>query len=276
MRAPIGRSLHIGINHVDPAHYGKAFPLAGCEFDAHDVQAIAEARGFDSSIILSTEATADRIIGEIAAAAEELRPGDIFLISYSGHGAQVPDLNGDDPEDERDETWVLFDRMLVDDELYALWGRFAQAVRIVVVSDSCHSGSVTRDVMFNFPMALPEDDGEHRFKMLPRDAEEATYAAHRTAYESIQASNPQGDRVGVGASVLLLSGCLDSQRSLDGDRNGLYTKTLRDVWADGSFHGGYRGFQAAIGTRMPPWQTPNFFTVGLVNRLFEAEDPFTI
>ena len=275
MHAAAGRSLHIGINSVDPTHYGESFPLVGCEYDARDMKEIAEGRGFDATMILTPEASSERVVSEITAAAESLRPGDIYLITYSGHGAQVPDLNGDDPEDERDETWVLFDRMLVDDELYALWGRFAQNVRIVVFSDSCHSGSITRDA-FDFPMALPAVEGEHRFKMLPREAEESTYVAHRSTYESIQASNPQGDHVGIGASVLLLSGCQDNQRSLDGDRNGLYTHTLRQVWADASFHGGYRGLQAAIRDRMPPWQTPNFFTVGVSNQLFEAQDPFTI
>ncbi len=276
MRKPIGRSLHIGINRIDPAHYGKDAPLVGCEFDARDMEAIARSRGFETTIVLTADATAVRISSEIAKAAEGLRPGDAFLITYSGHGAQVPDLNGDDAEDEKDETWVLYDRMLVDDELYKLWGQFAQAVRIVVFSDSCHSGTVTRDVLFEFTATAQLVEEEPRYKMLPRDTELHTYEANRDLYESIQTSNPQGDRVGVGASVMLLSGCLDSQRSLDGDRNGLYTQTLKEVWADGAFNGGYRALQAAIGNRMPPWQTPNFLTVGLVNRLFEGETPFTI
>ena len=76
----------------------------------------------------------------------------------------MPDTNSDEGDDRKDETWVLFDRMLVDDELYTLWGKFAQAVRIAVISDSCHSGSVSRDIFFE-----PEPIG--RWKMLPREAE---------------------------------------------------------------------------------------------------------
>ena len=267
-KAPVGRSLHIGINSIDPRHYGTSGALAGCEHDARDMQELAKGRGFNTEILLTKKATADAVTGAIADAAAGLRPGDLFLISYSGHGAQLRDLNGDESEDEKDETWALFDRMLVDDELYALWGRFAQAVRIVVFSDSCHSGSVTRDIFFEEPVG--------RYKMLPRDIEARTYADHRNLYDGIQKSNPQGERVGVGASVILLSGCLDNQRSLDGDRNGLYTHNLREVWADGGFKGGYRVFQDAIGGRMPPSQTPAFFAVGLTNPLFEAENPFTI
>jgi len=272
VRAPVGRSLHIGINRIDTAHYGVDGALAGCEFDANDMQAIAEGRGFQTRKLLTQEATAEAVTSEIGDAAAALQPGDIFLITYSGHGAQVPDLNGDDSEDRKDETWVLYDRMLVDDELYALWGKFAQAVRIVVFSDSCHSGSVTRDIFFEEPQA----PAGTRFKMLPRDAEAQTYAANRELYDGIQAANPQGERVGVGASVILLSGCLDNQRSLDGNRNGLYTQNLREVWADGQFQGGYRVLQTAIGDRMPPAQTPAFFAVGVANPLFESQSPFTI
>jgi hypothetical protein len=41
---------------------------------------------------------------------------------------------------------VLYDRQLIDNELYALWARFRPGVRICVISDSCHSGTVTRDL----------------------------------------------------------------------------------------------------------------------------------
>jgi hypothetical protein len=272
VKAPVGRSLHIGINRIDVAHYGVDGALAGCEFDAKDMQAIADGRGFETRMLLTEEATAGAVTSEIADAATALQPGDIFLITYSGHGAQVPDTNGDETEDSKDETWALYDRMLVDDELFALWGKFAQAVRIVVFSDSCHSGSVTRDIFFEEPEA-PEGS---RFKMLPREAEAQTYATNRDLYDGIQEANPQGERVGVGASVILLSGCLDNQRSLDGNRNGLYTQNLREVWANGQFKGGYRVLQTAIGERMPPSQTPAFFVVGVTNPLFESESPFTI
>jgi hypothetical protein len=269
MRAAIGRSLHVGLNRIDVDHYGVDGALAGCEFDAKDMEAIAAARGFQTQILLTDRATVANVTSAIAEAAAALRPGDLLLITYSGHGAQVPDLNGDEGQDEKDETWVLYDRMLVDDELYALWGQFAEAVRIAVVSDSCHSGSVTRDVFFD-----PEPSG--RYRMLPRESESRTYTTHRDLYDGIQATNPQGDHVGVGASVLLLSGCLDNQRSLDGDRNGAYTEALLRVLLDEQFQGGYRGFQEAIGRLMPPSQTPAFFPVGLTSPLFEAQPPFTI
>jgi metacaspase-1 len=46
--------------------------------------------------------------------------------------------------DKKDETWCLYDGELIDDELYNELGGFAAGVRVLVLSDGCHSGSVVR------------------------------------------------------------------------------------------------------------------------------------
>ena len=44
---PIGASLHIGLNAVDPKQYsGWDGQLTACEFDANDMQALAKTQGF--------------------------------------------------------------------------------------------------------------------------------------------------------------------------------------------------------------------------------------
>ena len=118
-------------------------PANACEADAHDMTAIAESSGFATTTILTADATSARVLEELATAAGQLVAGDTLLLSYSGHGGQIPDLDSDE-EDGNDETWVLYDRQLLDDELYAGYARFAEGVRIAVFSDSCHSGTVTR------------------------------------------------------------------------------------------------------------------------------------
>ena len=141
-----GYSLHIGLNRVDPAAYnGWEGTLTGCVNDARSMEQLALAAGFTPSLLLDDAATSQAVIGEIAYLAGTATAGDLCLISYSGHGGQVDDTNGDE-QDSLDETWVCFDRQVVDDELAQMWSQFAGGVRVLVVSDSCHSGSVTRQM----------------------------------------------------------------------------------------------------------------------------------
>jgi hypothetical protein len=145
-KAATGLSLHIGLNRVDNAAYGFPVPdLSGCINDANDMQDLARSKGFLTRRLLDGEATSAAVVSAIEQAAERLQSGDIFWISYSGHGSQIPDPIPDPSEtDERSETWVLSNRQLIDNELFALWGRFRRGVRILIISDSCHSGTVSR------------------------------------------------------------------------------------------------------------------------------------
>ena len=107
-----GRSLHVGLNHVDPnAYNGWDGELFGCINDANAMKAIADSLQYSSLILTDSQATSTRVIQEIANAARSLQAGDILLVSYSGHGGQVQDANSDE-DDALDETWVLFDREL--------------------------------------------------------------------------------------------------------------------------------------------------------------------
>lgn len=143
-----GRSLHLGLNAVDNVAYGTQVPsLRGCHNDARDMMALAQAQGFTPNpVLLDAAATTQGVVAAISEAARDLQTGDFFFLTYSGHGSQMPDSTGEEP-DQSDETWVLYDRQLLDDELYALWGMFQPGVRIFILSDSCHSGTVSRDVV---------------------------------------------------------------------------------------------------------------------------------
>ena len=58
-----GMSLHIGLNAVDPAHYnGWDGALTACEFDANDMESLAQSRGFETTKLLTGEAMADAIL----------------------------------------------------------------------------------------------------------------------------------------------------------------------------------------------------------------------
>jgi len=267
---PQGISVHIGLNRVDPDQYeGWDGQLAACEADAKDMEALAKAQGFKSrSLLLTKAATAAAVTAAILSAAKTLKSGDLFFLTYSGHGGQVRDTNSDE-QDRMDETWVCYDRQLVDDELYDLWAKFKAGVRILVLSDSCHSGTVLREI----PAFV---SGGPRIRAMPTTVARKVQKAHAALYRQIQDEHPAAESAVVKASVLLVSGCMDNQTSMDGARNGLFTGTLKKVWSNGAFKGNYRKFRDLIVAKMPSDQTPNYYFVGAANPKYEAQGPFLI
>jgi hypothetical protein len=274
-----GISLHVGVNKVDPSHYGRELALNACESDAEAMRKIADSRGFESTMLLTKDATSANVIEGVERAARELSAEDSFFFTYAGHGAQVPDKNDEGEADKSDETWVLYDRQLVDDELYALWAGFEAGVRVFVLSDSCHSGSMLRRIDGVFDVVATADAAEAaspRYRAMPRDVMIATYRAHAELYDEIQKELPSAEQQDIGASVLLISGCQDDQLSLDGFANGLFTENLLSVWNDGAWTGAYKPFHEAILAKMPEKQQPNYMKVGAANDDFEQQTPLTI
>ncbi len=293
---PKAMSLHLGLNSVDPQAYeGWDGPLAACEFDAKDMAAIARGKGMKATVLLTKKATRAALLAGLRAGAKALKSGDLFFLSFSGHGGQVPDTNRDEP-DRKDETWCLWDGQLIDDELYFELSRFAAGVRVLVLSDSCHSGSVTRDR--NPP---PPPPGQ-RSKLLPPAVGLRVYGAHQAFYDKLQADVAKAaGRQGVvdpdaalanvtvtGAAaqavslvgefkpaVILISGCQDNQTSMDGDHNGAFTEQLLQAWNNGKFKGGYASFHAKIRAGLPPTQSPNLFVLGPAAG-FLKQAPFSV
>lgn len=275
-----GIALALGLNAVDPKHYGGwDGQLNACEADAEDMAAIATAKGFAVSTLLTRAAGRGAVIDAIRQAAGQLTAGDIFMLSYSGHGGQVPDLNNDEP-DGQDETWCLYDGQLLDDELNELLCQFATGVRVLVFSDSCHSGTVTKLAYYSGTTAARSavtGSGELRYRAMPPEAALRTYRANKEFYDRLQAGRRRhDDQPEPQASVILISGCQDNQLSQDGTFNGLFTGQLLTVWKHGQFRGNYRTLHRAIVRRMPPDQTPKFFRTGSIDSAFERQKAFTI
>ncbi|MFM7445420.1 MAG: caspase family protein, partial [Tabrizicola sp.] len=270
----------------DPGHYGSEQRLFGCHNDAQAMARIAEEAGYDSrTVLLDGQATVRAVRDHIAAAAAELKAGEIFLLTYAGHGASIPDFSGDETDDGRDETWCLFDRMLIDDEIYEGWRHFREGVRVLVISDSCHSATVLRATVGGI---VPGHGGAAgRPRTLPDEVRRAVITAHQATYRAaaLAVGAGEGGILKPGRSraisqpldctVRLLSGCMDNQTSGDGELNGLFTSRLLQV-LEGGFRGDYDKFHRAILKLMPESQTPNHWVVGRKDPAFDAQHPFEI
>jgi hypothetical protein len=110
------------------------------------MERLASGEGFRTRKLLDAQATSVNVLGALDSLAATTVAGDIAFISFSGHGGQIRDNTGDE-DDGQDETWCLYDRQVLDEELYLKWSQFCAGVRIVVLSDSCHSGTVARSIL---------------------------------------------------------------------------------------------------------------------------------
>lgn len=246
-------ALCIGINDYP----GTGMDLRGCVNDAHDWAQELTQRGFTATTLLDAQATKAAMVERMGQLIGQGQPGDLLVITFSGHGTYVPDGEGDEL-DALDEALCPHDirsrGALTDDEIHELFLRRQPGVKLVLVSDSCHSGTVTRaaqdpDVDPNATRArflpignwMPEAE-------LPRGAG----GGPLQRLPPVQGSSPLARLVARRSGDLLLSGCQEGPDNfsydafINGRPNGAFTyyalKALRGLPANAT----YRQWHAAI------------------------------
>ncbi len=227
---PRGVSIHIGVNQ--PGGRPPCPTLQDSERFAWRMAGLAEQAGYNSVLLLrGEEATRSAVHDALTRAAGLLTEGDSLFVSFSGHGMQERDIDGDEGAgDGWDEGWRLADGGVIDDRLVAYWRLFERGVRIVVVADSCYGGGSMRgdeDVGCAAPASRVMRDGISGYRG------PAGRSAANGAGPCI-AERPH-DTDGIQAGLLLLSSCIQSQQA----RESQFIPHLLDVWNDGAFQGTY-------------------------------------
>jgi hypothetical protein len=241
---PKGLALSIGINKPSRTYYGDEFePLRVAENDARKMSELARKRGFVCRRLLGRRATWARVMKELGDAAASLESGDIFLLSYSGHGSAIqPDWieNNLDPlppsvEPEKPvQTWLLWDKELLDKELRKVWTWFGQGVRILVVLDSCHSQTAVlpplqpglRKVkkVKERVLRVRAFMGQPQLAVLDRKKEKDYYG------KVLEKALPEAEaRNSTKARLLSLAACQDNELAVEGNSLGVFTKALLDA-----------------------------------------------
>jgi hypothetical protein len=145
------KALLMGINK-----YKNVTPLRGCENDVQNLRdLLVKQLGFQEDnvrALLSAKVVKSEVKKQMNWLFEGARSGDRVVLQFSGHGSYTVDLN-DDEDDRRDELVCLYDMdvtfkdknsYLLDDELRAWTKKKPAGVSLVVILDSCHSGTGTR------------------------------------------------------------------------------------------------------------------------------------
>ncbi len=302
-----GMSIHIGLNAINPSYYHFEGRLKGCENDAKYMSEIAV--GYESVKLLGSEGNANvkDVRDAILEASAKLDDNGILFISFSGHGGQIPARN---EPDGRYETWCLYDKPMSDREFFGVLtlGRFKRTQRILVISDSCHSGTITGNVPAGFDGLLDHtvqflssffqvnnelaetgdavhSEVDERLKFIPNDTLKAVYNTDKPYYEKKQAEtdsifktiNPNKDyRELLEASVLLISACQDWQLAKDGEIHGIFTQALKDLLSSGHTMNYVQLHNKLWNKLENTGQNPNYYRIGTPNADFEMQPCFTI
>ncbi len=246
------KALLVGLKQVDPSQYNGwngENGCWGCENDVDSIADILHPLGYDLEILKTAKATAENILNSLDLAASQLVSGDIFVFYFSGHGGQQPDQNGDEL-DGRDETLVAYNREIVDDELDQIWLKMKPGVRIVMLSDSCNSGTNYR-LRGVFDRPTP-------FIPITKEAV----------------------RQDMQAQLIHFGGCRDGFGSVGYQDGGAFTIAVGESWQSGAFQGNYKDFYNLIVQKLEQdsqtTQQSQYSEYGSVSNQFRNQRPFTI
>jgi len=171
-------------------------------------------------MLTDSRATKAAIVGGIDWLLTDVQAGDVLVFTNSSHGSYIPDKEDDEP-DGYDETMCPYDSrdaQLTDDELRVFLAEVPDGVHLTLISDSCHSGSVTRAFLNEVLPGVRFGD-QRRVRFL----NPALLRRTRLLVDP-RRTKPRG-RFGFpqsGMRHVLLSGCRDDEYSFDARIGGRY------------------------------------------------------
>ncbi len=249
-------ALCIGINNYP----GTRMDLAGCVNDARHWAQALQARGFSVQTLLDEAANRAGMLAAMRDTLAKARSGDLVVLTFAGHGTLVPDASGDE-SDGWDEALCPHDVQatqapIVDDEIHALFDARPAGVRVLLIADSCHSGTVTRAAVRTagdpLPRFLPLANwmtAERRAALVDRPS------AQRPARSALRKSVSRDDD-------LLLAGCEEGPNHFsydtvfDGQPTGAFSHVALAALAALPAGATYVDWHQAIRQRLPADKLP--------------------
>ncbi len=271
-------SLHIGINHVDQEYYKSHVPpLYGCVNDMTDMGNLAEQLGYKTHFLKDNTATKSAILRQVKSLGNQVENGGILMITYAGHGAPIPnkpnaDANDtDDNNDGNDEAWVTYDGFLLDDEIHAALAQIKSRIRVVLVSDSCHSESMTR-AFGHFSSSTEYTRSINERAVL------AVLKANSSSVEDLRRGVTRKSGNTYQVLVKSMSACLKDQLATEIGGKGVYTSSLIRLHSQNVNDRGlnYADFVDLIASDIREYQTPSIVNSHLEDAAFDQQFPFEI
>lgn len=244
---------------LDPAHYdGWDGYLPGVPPDGRNNLELAQHLGYETVSLSDLECTWQRFQDVLRTAVGNLPSESTFLWFHSGHGGFVDDAPADparpddealgDEDDGADETLLLADGQVSDDQLRALVvDAVPEGVTLFQHIDSCYSGTITRKRVTPEPAQVGTE--EVRSRLAPLHILRAI------------PNPPEISFTGRGPKTISHSACSDEQTAGDTKQGGTFTVAVHKVLKR-SPNISWRKLRRACEKAMPRDQTPSLVDIG--------------
>lgn len=247
-----GYALLVGVKQVDPNTHNNDDKTEGTEAAEVDVDIIYDilsAKGFHCTCLKTQLATRESILKHLSQIASTVTEDDFTIFFYSGHGGQLPDYMSSryDETDGEDETLVAYDYDILDDELWDVWCKFPRGSRILMISDSCNSGTNARSS-----------------SVLGTPAEEKIKLFSHVGADTLQ------------AQLIHMGGAKDGTEAAGYELGGAFTLAINHVLNTQPLTGGYPELIDETRKLVRAIQVPELWTFGQVSDKFLYAAPFTI
>lgn len=149
------KALLIGINH-----YANVRGLSGCVNDVEDIASllveVGDVPAANIQRLVDDQATHVSIMAALGALVRTAQVGDHLYVHFSGHGAQMPSSDPNEP-DSADEVLCPHDfdwsdeRAIKDDDLRQALAGLPHGASLTFTADSCHGGDFARSLTHRVP-----------------------------------------------------------------------------------------------------------------------------
>ncbi len=239
-------------------------PLEGCVADIetwHDFlesRVGAEGGELHARVLRNEEATRQAVIDQFLSHLGQAGPEDTALFCYSGHGSQcrtAPEFHHLEP-DRLDETLVCYDSRqpgnydLADKEMAKLIAAVAErGAHVVLVLDSCHSGSATRNLA---------EEGGARVRRVPTDDRQRPVSSYLVTPGELGGMAKTRSATGTGSGWVqlpkgrhvVLSACQSNEEAkedvFDGQQRGVFSHYLMETLQNAQGAWTYRDLFARV------------------------------
>mmetsp|Transcript_89669 Transcript_89669/g.278553 ORF Transcript_89669/g.278553 Transcript_89669/m.278553 type:complete len:301 (+) Transcript_89669:82-984(+) len=124
-----------------------------CSIDGRNMERLVRNCGIPDGNVTAMydeQCTKENVSAMVQRIGRQCQSGDYFIFYYSGHGTNLEDISGDE-EDGQDEAFcfvtpdgqINYDSCMADDDFSdLLTGALNEEVKILILTDCCHSGTI--------------------------------------------------------------------------------------------------------------------------------------